>query len=218
LQLDWRTAVYWLAGLGVVQTIVCFVQFRNSPRRHPLVNDAEAHLIEGDDQSREPVMNTLTKMKARDMLRRRSPRLIVKLASLNVASILRTIADNLYSNWIPLFLLEIHPLKFKEMGFYSDLPLLGGALGGWLNDVFIARTGNRCWSRSRVAFTGKGLAAVILMAALLTTYCNPSLFCVMLFFVELFGDWSLTTSWATVTDIGGKRPHRDLHSTIPLPE
>ena len=33
---------------------------------------------------------------------------------------------------------------------------------------------------------------------------RPYVFCSFLFFVKLFGDWSLTTSLGVVTDIGGK--------------
>ena len=47
------------------------------------------------------------------------------------------------------------------------------------------------------------MAAVLLFSALLL-YDRPYLFCVMLFFVKLFGDWSLASSWGTVTDIGGR--------------
>ena len=55
-----------------------------------------------------------------------------------------------------------------------------------------------------MALIGKGLAAITLLVALLTAYDKPYWFCGMLFFVKLFGDWSLTTSWGVVTDIGGK--------------
>jgi ACS family glucarate transporter-like MFS transporter len=203
-ELDWRTAIYWFAGLGAIQAIAFWFLFRNSPREHPLANDAEASLIAGNASGKVKP----DKMSQRDMLSKMTPRSIANLLTLNVQSILSTIADSMYSNWIPLFLVQVHALKFKEMGFYSALPLLGGAIGGavggWLNDFFIARTGNRRWVRSLVAFTGKGLAAVFLLIALLTTYGNPYVFCVMLFFVKLFGDWSLTTSWGTITDIGGK--------------
>jgi MFS family permease len=93
------------------------------------------------------------------------------------------------------------------MGLYSALPLLGGALagvtGGMLNDYLIARTGNRRWSRVAVAMVGKGLAAVLMFAALLD-YDRPYVFCLYLFFVKFFGDWSLTTSLGVVSDIGGK--------------
>ena len=51
--------------------------------------------------------------------------------------------------------------------------------------------------------TGKGLAAICLVVAVVTTYDNPYAFCWMLFLVKFVGDWSLSTMWATVTDIGG---------------
>ena len=101
----------------------------------------------------------------------------------------------------------MHHLKFEAMGIYSSLPLLGGAiagaLGGLLNDWFIAKTGNRRWSRSGIAAVGKGLAAVFLLIALVW-YNNPYVFCGLLFAVKFFGDWSLATSWGVVTDIGGR--------------
>jgi MFS transporter, ACS family, glucarate transporter len=183
--------------------------FRNSPRRHPLVNEEEANLIEGHVAA--PAAGAAAappRMSRREMLSRMSVRSILNLFALNLQSILSTLADNIYSSWIPLFLYEVHSLEFKEMGIYSALPLLGGAiggaLGGVLNDFFIYATGNRRWSRSLVALTGKGLAALFLLAAMLMYYDNPYNFCIMLFFVKLFGDWSLTTSWSTVTDIGGR--------------
>jgi len=208
-KMEWRLAVYLLAGGGLCLAVLFAIFFRNSPRRHPLVNKEEADLIEGDDPLPDAgAANGSSRMSKREILDRMSVRSVLNLFSLNLQSILSTLADNIYSSWIPLFLFEVHAMKFTEMGFYSALPLLGGAiggvLGGWLNDYFIRNTGNRRWSRSLVALTGKGLAAFCLLAALLTSYDNPYAFCTMLFFVKLFGDWSLTTSWSTVTDIGGR--------------
>jgi MFS family permease len=132
---------------------------------------------------------------------------VVNLVVLNVQTILSTLADNIYSSWIPLFLWEVHALKYETMGIFSSLPLLGGAIagvvGGMLNDFFIARTGNRRWTRSLVALVGKGLAAALLIVAL-WWYENPYVFCGFLFAVKFFGDWSLATSWGVVTDIGGR--------------
>jgi len=72
-----------------------------------------------------------------------------------------------------------------------------------LNDWLIARTGIRRWSRSGIAIVGKRMAAVVLPAAMFW-YDSPYVFCWLLFVVKLFGDWSLTTSWAVVTDIRGQ--------------
>lgn len=206
-QLNWRTAVYILAAAGIVHAGVFAFIFRNSPRHHPRVNAAEADLIESlAAQAGQSHVQVPARLTLRQALGRMSPRSLINLICLNVQSILSTFADNIYSNWIPLFLFEVYQLKFKEMGIYSALPLLGGAIaglvGGALNDWMIAKTGNRRWSRSGIAFVGKGLAAALLFVALLW-YDNPFVFCGFLFFVKLFGDWSLTTSWGVVNDIGG---------------
>ena len=50
---------------------------------------------------------------------------------------------------------------------------------------------------------GKGIAGGLLVTSLVW-YDNPYRFCTMLFFVKFFSDWSLTTTWGVVTDIGGR--------------
>jgi len=206
--LDWRTAIYVFVAGGALFALLFAAVFRDSPRTHPLVNEAEADLIDGQSpgsatqSSAEPSRMTLGQV-----LRSIHPRALVNLIALNIQTILSTLADNIYSHWIPLFLWEVHHLKYEALGIYSSLPLLGGAiaglLGGVLNDWCIARTGNRRWSRSGIAFVGKGLAAVLLLTALVW-YHNPYAFCGLLFAVKFFGDWSLVTSWGVVTDIGGR--------------
>lgn len=199
--LGWRTAVYVFVAIGLAFAALFALLYRNAPRSHRLVNAAEANLIDGQAVSARP-----SRMPIRQMLRSVRPRALVNLIVLNIQTILSTFADNIYSNWIPLFLWEVHALKFEAMGVYSALPLVGGAiagaLGGWLNDWAISLTGNRRWSRRAVAGIGKGMAAVILIIAL-GWYDNPYAFCGFLFAVKLVGDWSLATSWGVVTDIGG---------------
>ena len=201
LGLDWRTATYVCAAGGLLFGGVFFLVFRNLPREHPWVNDAEAALLQGSAAAK-PVRMTVWQL-----LRSVEPRAVANLVFLNVQTILSTMADNIYSNWIPLFLWEVHQLKFDKMGIYSALPLLGGVIagltGGLANDWLISRTGNPRWSRSGIAIFGKGTAAVVLLAAMFW-YDSPYAFCWLLFVVKLFSDWSLTTSWGVVTDIGGR--------------
>jgi MFS family permease len=201
---DWRVATYAMAGGGVIFAIALALLFRNSPRVHPLVNSAEADLI---DPPQTAPGQTPPRIPVSQMLRSLRPAAAVNFLWLNVQTILSTFADNIYSHWIPLFLWDVHRLKFTQMGVYSALPLLGGALagvfGGMLNDALIQWSGNRRWSRRAVAMLGKGLAAVLLFAGL-AWYDNPYVFCWFLFAVKFFGDWSLATSWGVVTDIGGR--------------
>ena len=220
-ELPWRIVVYAMAGLGIAQAVLFFGLFRNSPAQHKSVNAEEVALIEGrdinnndggdassPDSVEEPEEPTAPRMTTREMLRQMSPRSLINLLLLNVQTILSTLADNIFSAWIPLFLAQVHGLKFQEMGFYSALPLLGGAIGGaiggWLNDFMIRKTGSRRWSRSLIGLLGKGVAGVLIFVALMF-YDDPQTFCVMLFFVKLFSDSSLTTTWGVVTDIGGNK-------------
>ena len=204
LVLEWRPVLYGLAGLGIAHGIVFFLLFRNKPSRHPAVNEAEVRLIE--EPPDEPQVAP-KRMPYREVLRRMSPRSVFNVVCLNVQTILSTLADNIYSAWIPLFLYQVHGLEAEERGIYSALPLLGGAcggvMGGWLNDVIIRRTGNRRWARSAVGLAGKGIAGVLLFASLLV-YHDPRLFCCMLIVVKFFADWSLPSTWGTTVDIGGK--------------
>lgn len=199
-----RTAIGILVAVGVVNALLFALTFRNSPRRHPAVNVAELQLIEGCNSVTAPAAG---RMSVGKMLRSMTPRSMVNVGCLCVQSILSTVADNIYSNWIPLFLVQVHHLEYKKMGVSSALPLLGGAIaglvGGVLNDRAISWTRNRRWSRVAVAFVGKGMAAVLIFTALLF-YEQPYVFCLFLFFVKLFGDWSLATTWGVVTDIGGR--------------
>lgn len=206
-ELEWRTAVYLLAVIGIGLAAIYLWIFRNRPREHPWISETEAELLEAGPESATDSGEKPKKIPARELIRRLSPRALLNLVFINIQSILSTFADNIYSNWIPLFLFQVYALKFKEMGIYAALPLAGGALGGFLggflNDFFIAKTGNRRWARSGVACAGKGMAAILLFTAMIW-YDQPYIFCGFLFFVKLFGDWSLTTLWGTVTDIGGK--------------
>ena len=58
------------------------------------------------------------------LLRTMTPRSFMNLMWLSLQNVLSTFADNIYSNWIPLFLSQVHGLKFAQMGLYSALPLL----------------------------------------------------------------------------------------------
>lgn len=203
-ELPWRSVVYVLAGIGLVHAILFALFFRNLPRNHPRVNDAETALIE---ERAEKPSKPSPRMTFRKMFQRMNARSVGNLLTLNLQTILSTLSDNVFSAWIPLFLREVHEFGIKEMALFASLPLLGGALGGafggWLNDKMIARTGSLRWSRTAVGTTGKGIAGVLLLTSLLW-YDEPRLFCAILFLVKFFSDWSLVTTWGCVTDIGGK--------------
>src|SRR5207247_11412447 len=111
-----------------------------------------------------------------------------------------TFQDQLYVNWMPLFLTAGRGLDNSEMGLFTSLPLLGGAvggvLGGFLNDWLLHKTGNRRWTRSGIAFTGKFVAAGLIVASIQVG--DGRLAMVILLAAAVFGAWSLPTQWGTI--------------------
>lgn len=201
LHIDWRGAFWILAVLGVALGVAFLLLFRNTPDVHPWTNAAERNLIDGPNVA---TSGKKVKLSSSELIAQLRVRSVMNLVALNLQTLLSNAADILYQAWIPLYLFNIHNLDFKQMGIFSALPLLGGAvggtLGGILNDYFCRR--NRRWGRSIVGLVGKVGAAALLMLAVACSD-NPYLFCSILFFVKLIGDWSLASTWGTVTDIGG---------------
>lgn len=203
MEIPWRHAVLLLAGSGLAFAVIFWLIFRETPRQHAWANTLEAELIEG----KELVINSPRRTSIWKMLGRTRGRSLVNLGFLCMTASFSTVADGIYSSWIPMFLDNAYGLEYKEMGFRSALPLaggvIGGILGGLMNDRLIRWTGKRRWARSAVGCFGKGMAAVMLLFAL-RFYQDPYLFCSMLFGVKLFADMGLATRWGAVTDMGGR--------------
>jgi sugar phosphate permease len=196
LGLTWRAAMLVLAAGGIVLAACFWLGFRNSPREHPMCNLLEVELIAG-----RPI-SAVNRERRRIQLQWEH---MVTLTALAVYSIAATFADQLYVFWIPQYLEEYKGLTKSQMGLFAGLPLLGGALGGavggGLNDLAIRLTGNRRLGRSAVAFTGKTLAAMLIASSLFVD--DGRWVMVVLFGCKFFCDWSLSTVWGAITDIGG---------------
>ena len=131
---------------------------------------------------------------------------LFNLAMVLLYSFASTFQDQLYVFWLQHFLKEGRGLEDFDMGLFSSLPLLGGAIGGivggMLNDALLRATGNRRWTRSGIAFTGKMVAASLIFASVQVEDGRVSM--LVLLGARVFGDWSLPTLWGTITDIGGR--------------
>jgi MFS family permease len=196
IDLSWRGALLTIAVPGVLLAVAFGVIFRNSPREHPWTNRAEQEEIEAGIPAATP---------GRVRFRLDGPTRAT-LAMLLLYAFFSTFADMLYVFWIPTFLVDGKGLSRVYMGWFAMLPLLGGAVGGivggTLNDACLRRTGGSRWARSGVAFTGKFLAAVLIVTSLAVP--DGRLVMVLLLACKFFGDWSLPTLWGSITDMAGK--------------
>jgi sugar phosphate permease len=230
LGLSWQSVLVVLMAPGLVLGIAFWITVRNSPEEHPWTNQVERELIkEGTlpqagevrgaggfsdtDSPEQPRTHPVDEREAIFVARRPeelapTPRRAYgfSLSMLLVYAFASTFQDQLYVFWIPLFLTEGRGLDTAQMGLFTPLPLLGGAiggiLGGVLNDVLIRKTGNRRWARSGVAFTGKFIAAWLVLLAVQVG--SGQLAMLVLLTARVFGDWSLATQWGAITDMGGR--------------
>jgi len=194
---SWRSATLLFSALGIVAAILFWFLFRDSPRLHPWTNSAEADLILRGDELAGNVVGTRLNWS-------------VAMRSLNLWMLLFqqftcAFVDNVFSSWVPLFLMEQRDVNISTAGLMAAMPLIGGALGGMvggsLQNELIRQTGNRRWSRRSVGLIGNLLSTILMLVvvgvsghyAIITTF----------FFLKFFADWAQPTTWATATDIGG---------------
>ena len=196
LGMTWQTALVTTAISGVVFAVAFIFLFRNTPRQHPKVNEAEVAFIEQG----EPVVTA-----DRPLRWNWSVSNILNLFAFFGASFASTFADNLFVFWMPTFLVQEKNFSAGEMGLFASLPLFGGALGGlcggMLNDWLIKVIGNRRWARRLIAGGCKIIAAGLICSSLL--FEDGKTIMGILFLCKFFSDMSQPTWWGTVTDIGG---------------
>jgi ACS family glucarate transporter-like MFS transporter len=195
--LSWQMALWALGLAGIAFGVAFALFFRTSPAEHPLANEAEAVLIQGAEP---PASGEKSVLPWRDAFRNPSMRVFVCQQFLDAGS------DVVFVSLIGKYFLEHHALDIKNVGWLVSLPLWGGMLGGisggWLNDLLIALSGNRRWSRSGIGASGKFLGALLLV--LLALQASPGLAGLCLFAAKFFSDWSQPTTWGSCTDLGGR--------------
>lgn len=194
--LSWQTSLLVIAAPGLALAALFWFLVRGSPREHPWTNAAEQQLIKAGSNPSPGEPQAALVLDGKSLL---------NLGMLLLYAFASTFQDRLYVYWIPLFLVEGKGLSVTEMGLFTPLPLIGGAvggiLGGFLNDHLLRTWGNRRWARSVIAITGKAMQALLVVVSLQVG--DGRLAMLVLLVARVFGDWSLSTQWGAITDMGG---------------
>lgn len=215
--LTWRWSLVAMSLLGIGFAILFLLLFRNLPEKDPGVNLAELQLIRAEEPS-----------PSRDQPENASPAVephaetdeSQQMGTLNFARALQNPsmlvfmiqqmfnagADYIYVALTGSFFLARYDVELTDLGILASLPLFGGALGGLfaggLTDWLIKYTGNRRKVRSAIGFTGKFVAAILLVLVIFQESAYEA--GLLLFGVKFFSDWSQPTVWGTCTDMGGR--------------
>jgi MFS family permease len=209
--LSWQTALVVISVPGIVLSLGFWLAVRNSPREHPWTNQAERDLLDPAPPLAESTGVREGDPPYRPVQEAPAPLLFTGATMFSLAMLLlytftSTFQDQFFVNLLPSFLKEAKGFDDQLMGLFAPLPFVGGAiggvLGGVLNDVLIRKLGSRRWARSLVAFTGKLMAAILVLVSVQMEDGRWTM--AVLLGARVFSDWSLPTQWAAVTDMGGK--------------
>jgi sugar phosphate permease len=197
LALSWQTSLLVIAAPGILLAAAFWVVVRDHPGEHPWTNRAEQDEIAAG-------LVVLPAAKGRTLLLDGGS--LFNFGMLLAYAFASTFQDQLYVNWLPLFLKEGRQLDTGTMGLFTPLPLLGGAaggiVGGLLNDFLLRHTRSRRWARAGIAFTGKLMAAGLILLSVRMADGRTAM--LVLLAARWFGDWSLPTQWGTITDVSGR--------------
>ncbi|MEM0896755.1 MAG: MFS transporter [Verrucomicrobiota bacterium] len=197
----WRLSFSILMILGFVWAVAWWLAFRDEPEHHPAVSPEEKEHILANRQdagkSKES-SGTATPLPFLHMIR--SGNLWLMMVQYFCSNF--TFFFSL--TWLFPYVKDTYGLTLQEAGFYSMIPLLGGAVGnlfsGYLVDL-IFRNGKLTLSRRIPAILGFILAATGLLMSIGQTEVIGAVFWLT---IAIFGaDMTLSPSWSFCIDIGG---------------
>lgn len=191
----WRSVFFMFGCVGLVWAVAFFLDFRDDPRAHPRVSDAELREI-GDGT--EVIVRGSAPLGA--ML---ASRTVIALSAMYLGAIY---GWYFYLTWLPKYLLDARGFDMSRVGWLSAVPLggiaLGVLLGGYLADrlpaVFGRRTGRRIQG-----LVGLPLAALAVVLAAVTP--SPVLAVCFLTAAAALAALGVAPAWTVCVEVGGAR-------------
>lgn len=188
---------FWLFGtVGIAWAVIWYGYYRDVPREHRGINDAERTKIEAAlgtvPKTRQPIPWKL-------ILSSRQMWTVAAMYFCYGYSL------NMFLAWYPKYLSAERSYDLHQMGLFTSLTLaaavVGDIMGGVLSDLIIHRTGRIKFARQSVAITGFLIAAIFIPLGVHMDgpYMTAAMFGLGVFGLELV----VGNAWAVTLDIGG---------------
>jgi MFS family permease len=195
LWFGWRGAFLVFALMGVAWVIGFWLWYRDTPRQHPSVNEAERQLIEASAaDSAKPAP-----LSWRAMLR--SPTLWC-LCGMYFCS---NAGWCFFITWDVNYHKQVLGLSGSDLQLASGAPLFFGGiaclLGGFLTDRQVRVWGRR-WGRTLQGFAAYFLGGIFFFVALAVGARHALLTVAALCLASFLKDFAMAASWSTCIDIG----------------
>jgi MFS family permease len=191
---SWRRAFEIFGAVGIVWAVAFYSWFRDDPRTHPSVNEAELALMPSHEESRiggNPPWSRIVSS------------LSVWMLCLQYACL--SYGWYFYVTWLPKYLQDARGTSVKLGALLASLPLLLGGIGSMVSAQVIprvARSTGIVLARRIVAMVGFVGAAASIFTFLQISDPVQAMF--LLGLAGFFNDFVMPACWAGCMDIGGR--------------
>jgi len=195
LPFGWRGAFVLMSLLGILWVWAFYKEFRDTPREHPKVNDAERALIAGTvkDTSKPAPLSWSNML------------LSPTLWALSLMYFCSNAGWSFFGSWITPYLKKDLHLSGIQLVLASGGPLFFGGIsclwGGFLTDRQVRLWGRR-WGRTLLGVISYGIGGALLLVAVQATARHVLLAYTALCLSSFVKDFGLASSWATTIDVG----------------
>src|ERR1700760_2657568 len=185
--IGWRYSFVAFAGLGLVWCVIFLFWYKDNPRQHTSVNDAERELLES---SRVLMTHQAGQKNGLSLLL--TPEVLVLCLQYFCVSF----TWYFYITWLPTYLREGRGLTAAHAAGLSVLPLLFGGFGAVFTGLAPARL-----PRRRIAFAGLLATSLLLFVFLHIPSVGVAMVCMGV--ASLCSDLTMPISWDACVEIGG---------------
>lgn len=196
---SWRNTFVIFAGLGAVWAAAFYLWYRDNPKDHPGVNEAELALLEESQKNLDTKHANIPWGK---LLTNRSVLLLWTYY------FCITYVWYFYITWLPKYMEQELKMNMQDSwsSILNGLPLfLGGIgcfIGGFVARRMAARSGNLSRARRQLGVFGMlGASGMIVLA---TTLNSPTYIMVALGLSGFCNDLSMPGAWGACMEVGGK--------------
>jgi MFS family permease len=194
--MNWRAAFGLFGAFGLVWAVLFYKWYRDNPRDHKSVNEAELALLAGAEKT----ASGHGDVPWRKLMSSRSVWLLW------LQYFFLAYPWYFYITWLPTYLQEQHKLTPGESAGYAILPLFFGGLGslfcGWAAPRFAIRIDNLRLSRKILCCAGFLGASIMLVVAIQMK--DVMLTMLAMGMASFFNDLVMPPSWGACMDVGGK--------------
>jgi len=194
--IEWEHVFVLFGAVGVGWAITWWRWFRDDPRDHPGVNEAERQMLVDRGAHVDTQHDSVPW------------RLLLRNPALRALCLMYLGAIYgwyFYLTWMPTYLLRARGFDLSQAGWLAALPLLaiaGGVFaGGWLSDVLAHRWGARAGRRAP-GIVGLPLAAAAIFGGVTTA--SPLVSALLLAAAAGLAGLGVSPAWAVCVEIGGR--------------